>query len=224
MPTIVQFRRGTTVQNNNFTGAAGELSIDTDLEVVRVHDGATVGGFQLIGANATQTLTNKTVSVTGGILNGNSNGVSNIGNSTTYFNTVFAKATSAQYADVAEKYIADAEYLPGTVMEIGGSNEVTMSQTFATPKICGVISTNPALIMNAGQSHEFSVMVALAGRVPCNVVGKIHKGDLVCASDLPGVATALPADRYSPGAVIGKSLEDYDSDQVGTIEVLVGRL
>jgi hypothetical protein len=61
MPTTVQFRRGTTSQNNSFTGAAGEISVDTDLNVLRVHDNATAGGQALVGTTATQTLTNKTL-------------------------------------------------------------------------------------------------------------------------------------------------------------------
>jgi hypothetical protein len=61
MPTILQFRRGTTTQNNALTGAVGELSIDTDLDTIRVHDGSTVGGFELVQRTASQTLTNKTL-------------------------------------------------------------------------------------------------------------------------------------------------------------------
>jgi len=61
MPTQVQFRRGTTSQNNSFTGATGEISIDTQLKVLRVHDGSTAGGQALVGTSATQTLTNKTL-------------------------------------------------------------------------------------------------------------------------------------------------------------------
>ena len=61
MPTILQFRRGTSAQNNNYTGSSGELTVDTDLEVLRVHDGSTSGGHELVGLTATQTLTNKTL-------------------------------------------------------------------------------------------------------------------------------------------------------------------
>jgi hypothetical protein len=158
------------------------------------------------------------------IINANANGVGNIGTSGGFFNTVFAKATSAQYADVAEKYIGDAQYLPGTVLEIGGCHEVTITTKFASPRICGVVSTNPAVIMNSGQDHEFALEVALVGRVPCRVIGKIQRGDLLCASDRAGVATAMPANLYVPGAVIGKSLEEYHDNDEGIIEVLVGRL
>jgi hypothetical protein len=158
------------------------------------------------------------------IQNSGSNGTGNIGNSSTYFNTVFAKATSAQYADVAEKYTADKNYPPGTVLEIGGRAEVRASQQFASNRVCGVVSTNPALIMNSSLESEYVTTVALVGRVPCRVKGQISKGDLLCSSDFPGVATALPIHRYSPGVVLGKSLQDYNSEQEGIIEVLIGRL
>ena len=61
MPTVVQFRRGTTAQNNSFTGAVGEISIDTTLGTIRVHDGSTAGGTTIVNTTAAQTLTNKTI-------------------------------------------------------------------------------------------------------------------------------------------------------------------
>jgi hypothetical protein len=68
MPTVVQFRRGSTTQNNAFTGAEGELTVDTTLDTLRVHDGSTAGGFELVQKAATQTLTNKTVNLTSNTL------------------------------------------------------------------------------------------------------------------------------------------------------------
>jgi len=159
-----------------------------------------------------------------GILNNMGNGVGNIGNATGQFNTIFAKATSAQYADVAEKYLADQSYPSGTVVEIGGSAEVTESRTFASSRIAGVVSTDPALIMNSGAAGDHVVTVALLGRVPCRVAGRIRRGDLLCSSTIAGHAVSMPADQYKPGAVIGKALQDHDSDGTGMIEALVGRL
>jgi len=159
-----------------------------------------------------------------GIFNGNANGVGNIGSSGTYFNTVFAKATSAQYADVAEKYLADTQFAPGTVLEIGGSAEVTATTGYASTRIAGVVSTNPAFIMNSSETSENSVELALLGRIPCRVVGKIERGDMLCSSRIAGVATALNENLYKPGAVIGKALESYNSVSEGVIEILVGRL
>jgi hypothetical protein len=222
MPTVLQFRRGTTAQNNSFTGSAGELSIDTDLEVIRVHDGSHPGGYQLIGANAVQSMSNK--SFINGFENASSNGVGNIGNATAYFNTAFVKATSAQYADVAERYLADAEYPVGTVLVIGGDQEVTQSTQACQSSIAGTVSENPGVLMNRGLEGEFVAPVALIGRVPCRVKGQISKGDLLCSSDTPGVAMALPVTQYTPGVVLGKALDNHQSTEEGTIEIMVGRL
>jgi hypothetical protein len=156
----------------------------------------------------------------GNILNQNANGVGNIGNSSTYFNTVFAKATSAQYADVAERYLADAHYAPGTVVVFGGDKEVTRSRLDADPRVAGVISTEPAFSMNDGLQGEHVVLVALLGRVPCAVRGPVQKGDLM-VSTFDGYARAEADPRT--GAVIGKAVESFSGDK-GIIEVVVGRL
>ena len=158
------------------------------------------------------------------IRNGQANGVGNIGTTGAVFNTVFAKATSAQYADVAEKYVADRVYPAGTVLEIGGAAEVQETTTYASTRIAGVVSTNPALIMNSGERDTNAVEVALLGRVPCRVTGTIQRGDLITSSDRPGVATALRPGDYRPGCVIGKALEAHATASDGLIEVLVGRL
>jgi hypothetical protein len=158
------------------------------------------------------------------IVNGGSNAVGNIGSSSTYFNTVFATATTALYADLAEKYLADAEYASGTVVEFGGNNEVTITTQNHSTQVAGVISTNPAYQMNAGLTGKFVADVGLVGRVPCQVVGVIKKGDRLVSSDLPGVAQALDPNNYQPGCIIGKALEGYNSPSVGTITIVVGRV
>jgi hypothetical protein len=135
-------------------------------------------------------------------------------------------ATAAQYQDVAEKYVPDAEYLPGTVVSFGGEKEITLSTTEADTAIAGVISTDPGYMM--GSEIEGGVYVALLGRVPCKVVGTIKKGDLIVSSGIPGVATSyknLQPGSPPQGSVIGKALENYDNfDQIGVIEVVVGRV
>jgi hypothetical protein len=148
-----------------------------------------------------------------------SNAVGNIGQSTNYFNTVFAQATSALYADLAEKYIADAEYAPGTVVVFGGEKEVTVSPTDADRAVAGVVSTNPSYIMNSGLEAEHVATVALTGRVPCRVIGTIKKGDLMVSAG-NGLARAEADPRV--GTVIGKALENFEGTQ-GVIEVVVGR-
>ena len=160
---------------------------------------------------------------TAGIINNMGNGVGNIGNSTGLFNTVFAKATSAQYADLAEKYTADADYVPGTVLEFGGDQEVTATTTSHSPRVAGIVSTQPSYIMNDGLVSDHTAMVSLTGRVPCLVQGPIAKGDRLVASAVVGHARRLDPAQYEPGCIIGKALEDYPSPAIGTIEVAVGR-
>jgi hypothetical protein len=77
--------------------------------------------------------------------------------------------------------------------------------------------------MNAFMPGNHVLAVALVGRVPCQVVGKIAKGDCLVTGAVPGVAIRLDPAVYQPGCLIGKALEDYDSEAVGTIEVAVGR-
>jgi hypothetical protein len=155
----------------------------------------------------------------GNIVNANGNGVGNIGSSSLYFNTVFAKATSAQYADLAEKYTADAEYAPGTVLEFGGEAEVTLSVEAGSTRVAGVVSTNPSYIMNAALEAEHVAMVALQGRVPCKVVGPVRKGDMMVAA---GNGAAKVDNAARAGSIIGKALENFDGAE-GTIEVVIGR-
>jgi hypothetical protein len=156
------------------------------------------------------------------INNSGSNGVGNIGTATSVFNTVFAKATSAQYADLAEQYLADADYPPGTVLIFGGEQEVTADIVSHSTAIAGVVSENPSYLMNSGLQGQHVVSVALLGRVPCQVQGTIRKGDLLVASNSTGVAQRLDPALYLPGCVIGKALANYSSAEVGTIEIAVG--
>lgn len=158
-----------------------------------------------------------------GITNSGSNGVGNIGSASTYFNTVFARATSALYADLAEMYVADADYPPGTLVEFGGVNEVTATTQSHSTRVAGIVSTNPSYLMNAAQPGDTVIPVALTGRVPCSVVGTIEKGDRLVASNIAGVAQRLDPEQYQPACIVGKALENYDSDQPGVIEVAVGR-
>ena len=287
MPTAVQFRRGTTAQNNSFTGAAGELSVDTTLGTIRVHNGTTAGGNTLVSIDAVQTISNKTltgitsINTTGNIIcasisagtyvglssnklnlnasnvtvdtsyvnvavngsnvaafsatglivgidsgatairNAGTNGVGNIGATGATFNTVFAKATTAQYADLAEIYTSDQQYPGGTVVIFGGEAEVTQSHSPHDTRIAGIVSTQPAYLMN----HDaVGVPVALQGRVPCRVVGPISKGDRVVSSHIAGVAQALDPLHYQPGCIIGKALQAIDSTEISIIEVVVGRV
>ena len=144
----------------------------------------------------------------------------NIGSSTSWWNTIYGVATQAQYADLAERYCADADYPSGTVVVFGGEYEITISTKDHDSAIAGVISTNPAYLMNAVAE---GLPVALQGRVPCQVQGPIRKGELVVSSNVPGVAQRFIKERFEHGCIIGKSLENIDNDAIKTIEVVVGR-
>ena len=158
------------------------------------------------------------------IINGGGNLVGNIGSTTKYFNRIFAQATTALYADLAEMYTADAQYPASTVVVFGGNQEITISTVSHDIRIAGVVSTNPAHIMNSGITGNCSIAVALTGRVPCQVIGTISKGDQVVSSSIAGVAERLDISQYQPGVVIGKSLEDHSGSDIGTIEIVVGRV
>ena len=133
-------------------------------------------------------------------------------------------ATSAEYADLAERYAADKVLEPGTVVKIGGSAEITQTLQQNDTDVFGVISTAPAFEMNSSagtdDSHPY---VALAGRVPCKVVGRILKGERLVTSNVPGHAkSAYMADMLDYRAIIGRALEDHLVEGTGTIEIVVG--
>ena len=150
-----------------------------------------------------------------------SNSVGNIGSSANYFNRVFATATTALYADVAERFAADELLEPGTVVELGGLKEITRSQQDLSENVFGVISTRPAYTMNGGAGEDDThPPVAMTGRVPVKAIGIIHRGDrLVSAGS--GVARAAQPGEATAFNVIGRSLEDKHLEELGTIEAIV---
>jgi len=156
-----------------------------------------------------------------GITNLGSNGAGNIGSSATFFNTIFATATTALYADVAERFAADVEMLPGTVVELGGTAEITKSVDELSENVFGVISTRAAYLMNAGAGTDSThPPIAMTGRVPVRVTGSICKGDrLVAAGD--GLARAARPGEATAFNTIGRSLEAKESETVGIIEAIV---
>jgi hypothetical protein len=127
----------------------------------------------------------------------------------------------ATYADLAEYYEGDREYEIGTVLVFGGDKEVTTTNEKMDTRVAGVVSDNAAYTMNSACPGHKN-LIALQGRVKCKVVGKIRKGDLLVTTRIPGVA-GLPETTAQAGTIIGKALQEYDSDHIGTIEVAVGR-
>jgi len=133
------------------------------------------------------------------------------------------RATEAEYADLAEIYSSDADYEPGTVLMIGGEAEVTQTTEAFSPDVFGIVSTNPAYLMN---STAEGVAVALEGRVPCKVIGPVRKGQRLVSSEEPGVARAVSdyerqeaLDWYR---IVGRALADKTTEGIELVEVIVG--
>ena len=210
---------GTLNATGNITGGnlltSGNI---VDTGALSIITGAS--GNVSIAPNGTNVLvvTTTGAEITGNIVNANANGIGNIGSASGYFNTIFATATSAQYADLAELYLADNNYNSGTVLEFGGMQEVTLCNTPNSHKVAGVVSTNPAYVMNSGLAGEHVCKLALVGRVQCFVRGPVEAGDLL-VSDTNGWARVN--NDAAAGRIIGKSLQSSLND--GEIEIVVGK-
>ena len=180
-----------------------------------------------VSASGNVTSGNLVTSGTTGILSVNSithtgtNAVGNIGSSSSYFNQVFATATTALYADVAERFAADELLEPGTVVELGGTAEITRSLTELSENVFGVISTRAAYLMNGGAGeNDTHPPVAMTGRVPVKVIGTVRKGDRLVSAGA-GIARAAQAGEATSFNVIGRSLVDKTTPESGTIEAIV---
>ena len=143
----------------------------------------------------------------------------NIGSTTAWWNNIYGTAQHSLYADLAENYQADKYYNPGTVLQFGGTAEVTLADADTT-RVAGVVSTNPAHLMNGALSGPNVTALALTGRVPCMVVGPVAKGDLMVSA---GWGYAKSNNGAGVGQVIGKALQDFPMNSKGVIEVVVGR-
>lgn len=160
----------------------------------------------VLAVNATSTFSG---TITSRTILPSSNVTYNLGSTTARYNTVYAAAfegvaTSALYADLAEKYLADANYDPGTVVIFGGDAEITVTSVEQDIRVAGVISTDPAYLMN---SESTGLPVALRGKVPVNVIGPVTKGSLLVTSTTPGYACAVPPGTpVNNGAIVAKSL------------------
>jgi hypothetical protein len=186
--------------------------------VATLNNGSITGG---VAGTFSSTLTVNSADGVTAIVNGGTNGVGNIGASGQGFNTIFALATSAQYADMAERFHADAEYSAGTVVELGGVNEVTVCNEELSDKVFGVVSEQPAYLMNgAAGTNATHPPIAMSGRVPVNVMGFVTKGDrLVSAGN--GLARAATSEEATAFNVLGRALESKTDENIGTVEAIV---
>jgi len=187
------------IESYGFSTTTGDITGVT--AGTNLNGGGTLGGVTL---NLDTTLTGMTAAtfsgtVTAGLFSGT--------------------ATSARYADLAEKYESDSNYEAGTVVVFGGEKEITVTSQENDYRVAGVISTDPAYMMNSEADGQY---VALRGRVPCKVIGPVKKGDVLVTSDRPGFAKAS-TDPHFVGAscVVGKALQNLESPSEGVIEVVV---
>jgi hypothetical protein len=224
------------VAGTYFLGNGSQLTgLSLGVSVTKIENGTSEGFINASGGNIAFTVagTANVVIFTAGtaFFQGNvstigiektgTNAIGNIGSSSNYFNRVFATATTALYADVAERFAADEYLEPGTVVELGGAKEITRSNQDLSENVFGVISTRPAYTMNGGAGEDNThPPVAMTGRVPVKAVGIIRRGDrLVSAGE--GVARAAQPGEATAFNVIGRSLEDKHSEELGTIEAIV---
>lgn len=146
----------------------------------------------------------------------------NAGTNTLFVPTLSGNATSANFADLAERYLADFAYEPGTVLVFGGTHEVTGSTVQGDSRVAGVVSTKPAHLMNAQLKGETVIDLGLQGRVPCKVIGVVQKGDILVTSSVAG--HAVVDNNPKVGTVIGKAVGTKLCHGTGVVEVVVGRV
>ena len=211
----------------NVSGSAGSAGSATTAGTVttaaqpNITSVGTLSSLNVTGTTNTGTLQSTTITT-------GSN--STAGTITGDYTLTAGSTLNATYADLAEKYTADADYAPGTVVLFAGEAELTAVGVAGSHAVAGIITTNPAQVYNAectAGEGEFVVELALIGRVPCKVIGPVHKGDLIVSSEMPGFGCAADPDTVKPGTIIGKAITAYDAQDDltpdGVCEVLVGR-
>ena len=215
---------GSTVANTTLT-VSGTLDASGTNCVIKTKD-FTTGAYNTTGTitGQWQLSANSQIDFSPGVLKSDkltTGGEGANGSITGIWTLNGASKLQATYADLAEYYEGDQEYEPGTVLVFGGDKEVTTTVTMNDTRSAGVVTTNPAYVMNEAQTG-LRVCIALAGRVPCKVVGRVKKGDMLTTSATSGYAVKALDPKL--GSIIGKALEDKDYGEAGVIQVAVGRV
>ena len=213
--------QGSSIATTYTAAKVTDVQAGTGVGVSATTGSITVSIGQAVGTGNSPTFAGITVP---SITKSGTTGSGDIGQSNNTFATVYATtfsgvSTTAKYADLAENYSADAEYAPGTVLHFGGDAEVTQCNEDMCQRVAGVVTTNPAHLMNS-ELQGTKAAIALQGRVPCRVVGQVRKGDMMVSA---GNGAARAEANPKIGSVIGKALENFDG-QEGVIEVVVGRV
>jgi hypothetical protein len=212
-PTTTVSWTGTTA-GNVYAGqlmlANTTVSSSTTTGALIVAGGVGIGGKAYIGGDVQ----------VAGTITPSANLTYNLGSTSSWWGTLYGVSTQAKYADLAENYQADKAYAPGTVLMFGGEQEVTIADA-DTRAVAGVVSTNPAHLMNGSLTGQNVVPLALQGRVPCMVIGPVKKGDMLVSA---GFGYAKASENPQLGQVIGKAIYDFPGSSKAVIEIVVGRL
>jgi hypothetical protein len=236
-----------STDNTSFTPVAPVAGLTSIVPGLNLGTGLQVGGNAIVGNIATTTLSATNLTAANAVFGGNvsftgnlvlpsnpatfsnisgdvvpsANLSYNLGSTTSWWNNIYGTAIHAQYADLAERFEADLEYEAGTVVEIGGPAEITAVSSDLSEDVFGVISTNAAYLMNSGAgSNATHPPVAVQGRVPVKVTGKIRKGDRLVSAGR-GFARAAKRSEITAWNVIGRALEDKTTTDDGVIEAVV---
>jgi hypothetical protein len=229
--TVDTYGRVTGVSNTSISITASQVSNFTSAANTAI-DNRIVGGSGLTYSSGTLAVG------AGSYINVGADDVSVNASTTATANTIAARdasgnitanvfvgtATSAQYADLAENYLADADYLPGTVLIFGGEAEVTAATTPTSTRIAGVVTTQPAHVMNSHLVGPHVACIALRGRVPVKVMGVVRKGDVLVSAGEGHIGYAVAAlyPRDVPAAaMVGKAIGDKLDAGPGVVEALI---
>lgn len=213
---------GTIASNLTLGQISNAQAISTTSGALKINGGVGInnGNLYISGSAGNAIVATGALRISGNIIPTSANNSQNLGSTTAWWGTYYGVSSQALYADLAENYTSDADYPYGTVVIFGGEKEVTVSTISHDTRVAGVVSENPAYLMNSGIT---GIPVAFTGRVLCQVRGPVNKGTVLVSSDIAGVAEAVNSSMYRPGCVIGKSLDTIVDTSVQTIEVVVGR-
>jgi len=129
-------------------------------------------------------------------------------------------ATAAQYSDVAERFASDTAYTPGTVVALGGAQEITQVNEEASDEVFGVVSSvqQAAFKMNGGAGNDDThPYIAMTGRVDVKVIGSVNKGDRLISASVPGYARAATKAECTAFNVIGRALTSKSEAGQGSV-------
>lgn len=220
--------RGNMADNDQFRILVGGTASDAGYAEIATSDNGTEpiyvrqysGTFSSLVRTATLLDGSGNTSIPGSFLP-IANATQNIGTTGLRWNQIWGVSSSALYADLAERYEADAIYDEGTVVVFGGGKEITACTLEADTAVAGVVSTNPAYIMNdGGQDPAYNPAIALRGKVPIKVIGKVAKGDLLITSRVHGHAISVGKEDYGC-SVIAKAIQDKHTEEAGIVLAVV---